>query len=136
MSDPGSAAERWVMYALKACYSNRDIKTLEYWATCAAVSYTALRECCDLVGIPPGDACHLVRVLRAVIHAAVEECSPGVLLDVGDRRTRDRLLARAALDSSSPASMEVFFRSQQFAPADNVAIRLLHQILTSRTSQS
>lgn len=50
ITEPQSAVEAWVKYALKACYSERDIKTLREWCSSAAVSYTKLRECCDLVG--------------------------------------------------------------------------------------
>ena len=132
--DPRSLLERWVSYALRACDSTRDVKTLRHWCVCAAVSYTTLRECCEMAGVSPGDACDLVRVLRAVIRAPLEGGSVNVLLDAGDKRTRDRLLAQAGLDTTSTPSIDRFLERQRFVPADNAAVRLLRQVLTTSGS--
>jgi FixJ family two-component response regulator len=134
ITEPGSAAERWVKHALKACHSTRDLKTLEQWSICAGVSYTALRECCELAGMRPGDARDLVRVLRAVIRAPLEGCLPDVLLNVSDRRTLDSLLDKAGLKFKPFASLDDVFEHQKFVSLDNAALRLLRTMLTGSTS--
>src|SRR5207237_8247783 len=124
----GSASERWAMHVIKGCESRTDLKTLEQWARWIGVSYTSLRESCRIVGIRAFDARDLVRVLRAIILASVSTCRPEVLLDVSDVRTLDKLLARGGLTCSpnvDHASVEGFFRDQQFIRADNGALRIL-----------
>jgi CheY-like chemotaxis protein len=136
VKQPGSAAERWAMHAIKGCQSDTDLKTLEQWASCAGVSYTSLRESCRLAGMRAFDARDLVRVLRAVMLAAVCTCPPEVLLDVNDARTLDRLRRRSGLECISPpekASIEVFFEHQQFIPRDNAAVRLLRTMVRGVT---
>jgi ActR/RegA family two-component response regulator len=134
MTRPGSVAERWAMLVLRGCESERDLKTLRLWATCAGVSYTSLRESCGLVGIRPHDARDLTRVLRAVIQSCRHHCSPDVLLDVSDRRTIETLFGRAGLDAASRSahvSIEQFFESQHFVLGQNAGLRVLRHLLDS-----
>jgi ActR/RegA family two-component response regulator len=135
MLRPGSVAERWAMFVLRGCESERDLKTLRLWATCAGVSYTSLRESCGLVGIRPHDARDLTRVLRAVIQSCRHHCSPDVLLDVCDRRTIETLFERAGLDAASRSayvSVEQFFERQHFVVGQNAGLRVLRHLLDSR----
>jgi ActR/RegA family two-component response regulator len=132
---PGSIADRWARHVLKACESERDLKTLQLWATYAGVSYTSLRESCGLVGIQPHDARDLTRVLRAVIQADRHRCSPDMFLDVSDRRTIEALFERAGLDASSrrsPVSVERFLAAQHFVVGHNAALRVLRRLLGER----
>jgi len=141
MTRPGSVAERWAMHVLKACDSKWDVKTLRAWAACAGVSYSSLRECCDLVGIRPHDARDLTRMLRAVIQSLRQGCAPDVLLDVSDRRTSESLFERAglAIDSRSgphPVSVEQFFARQGFVVRQNAGLRALQLLLDERARAS
>lgn len=128
---PGSVAERWAMYVLKACGSDRDLKTLDDWATCVGVSYSSLRECCGLAGIRPHDARDFTRVLRVLINAHRDHSDPKLLLDVSDERTLETLLTRAGLGDSEAISISVqqFLESQRFIPLDNAGLRILRTLL-------
>jgi DNA-binding response OmpR family regulator len=131
---PGSAAERWAMHVLRACESTRDLKTLEDWASFAGVSYSSLRECCHLLGIPPHDARDLTRVLRAVLESRRHHCSPEVLLDVSDGRTLEKLVRRAGFSSGAGAGVtpEQFLRDQRFVAPENAGLRILGFLLARR----
>lgn len=63
-------------------------------------------------------------------------CSPELLLNVGDTRTRESLVAKAGFNSALTVSLADFFERQQFVPRDNAGVRLLREMLTARSSQS
>jgi ActR/RegA family two-component response regulator len=130
-----SAAERWALRVLTACSSEGDLKTLEDWARFVGVSYTSLCESCRLLEIRPHDARDLCRVLRAVLRRSVEQCRPELLLDVSDRRTLAKLLARAGFQfgsSLSSVSAEEFLSSQRFVAARNEGLIELRKLLQRR----
>jgi DNA-binding response OmpR family regulator len=131
---PRSAAERCAMNVLKGCASDRDPKTFGLWADCASTCATSLRENCQLVEIEPRDARDFMRVLRAVIRGAALECPPGVLLNIGDPRTLDRLVRRAGFRSPEELDLlplDDFLERQRFIAAGNAALRVLRDILAS-----
>jgi CheY-like chemotaxis protein len=131
---PRSAAERWAMNVRKGCGSDRDPKTVGLWAGCARTCPTSVRENCALVEIEPRDARDFMRVLRAVIRGAALQCPPGVLLDIGDARTLDRLVRRAGFSSAEELdllALDEFLQRQRFIAAGNAALRVLRDILAT-----
>ena len=129
---PRSNAERWAVYAFRACECDGDLKTLEDWASFLGVSYSTLCETCRLVGMRPHNARDLVRLLRAVVKSRQERCRPAVLLDVSDRRTLKVLLTRAGLTEDArgdSVSLEALFACQRFVRNDNEALLILRQLL-------
>jgi ActR/RegA family two-component response regulator len=131
---PRSNAERWAVYAFKACECDGDLKTLEDWASFVGVSYSTLCETCRLVRMRPHDARDLVRLLRAVVKSRREGCRAAVLLDVSDRRTLRMLLTRAGLTEDArgeTVSLETLFARQKFVQPDNEALQILRQSLTA-----
>lgn len=131
---PSSSAERWAMYVFRACGAGGDLKTLEAWAECVGVSYSSLRESCRLLGIRPHDARDLARVLRAILHSALDDCSPWVLLDVSDSRTLRNLLLRSGIDPGvrpGEVSIEQFLDVQRFVPDHNAGLRVLRELLAA-----
>jgi hypothetical protein len=128
MRAPRSAAERWLLYVLKACEADTDLKTLESWAQHAAVSYTTLCANCRIMGIRPLDARNFTRVLRALRRASSQICPPQVFLDVSDVRTVRALSAQAGIDLESEAdssSIADFFARQQFVDGNNQGLQLI-----------
>ena len=120
------------MHVLKGCESEGDLKTLEDWAAYVGVSYSTLRENCQLLGIQPHDARDLMRLLRAVMKAPHGCCHPAMLLDVADRRTMKSLLERAALADGvrgGSVSIREFIGSQKFVAGDNEALSVLKAFL-------
>jgi DNA-binding response OmpR family regulator len=124
---PGSALDRWAMHVVKASESESDLRTLEDWAKCAAVSYSTLCESCRMVGIRPQAARDFARALRAVIKSSVYHCDPAVLLDVRDQRTLKTLLSRAGpfFRATGSTSIVQFIQHQRFVPVSNEGIRVL-----------
>lgn len=125
---PRSAAQRWAMHVLKACQSEDDVKTLKNWARSLGVSYSSLCESCRLLGIRPHDARDFARALWVVVRCSVEQCSPGTLLDVSDRRTLRAFLAKAGprFLSHTP-TMDQFLRDQSFIAHDNEGVRAIRK---------
>jgi len=132
-AEPGSAVEKWVQLVLRACDSDDDPKTLQLWARRAGVSYSSLCEHCRLLGIQPQDARDLVRTLRAKLRAADYDCSPEILLNVGDRRTLRSILERAgtAFRDGPADSIEPFLLHQRFIAPGSLALRALLRVLKS-----
>lgn len=128
---PGSVAERWATYVLAACGAEGDIRTLRDWAMCAGVSYTGLRECCGLVDIVPHQARDFARIFRAVWRSSLDETPLEALMDVGDQRTLDSLLARAGLDEpgSPTLTVDLYLELQKFVALDNPGLRALRRLL-------
>jgi DNA-binding response OmpR family regulator len=133
--EPGSAAERWASHVVKACDSERDLRTLQQWSRFVGVSYSSLRVSCRLVGVSPHDARDFMRMLRAILLSRRKRTPPELLLDVGDRRTLDALLRSAGLGppgSNPDVTLEHFLAAQQFIPGGNAALRLVEKFLTRR----
>ncbi|MGH9347471.1 MAG: response regulator [Vicinamibacterales bacterium] len=128
LTRPRSAAERWAYLVLRACESDHDLKTIGEWASVAGISYSALTECCRLVGIRPYDARDFLRMLRALAHAGgrLENLEHG--LDVNDHRTLKTLFDRASLPldgGTGTISLRAFVDRQQFVDRDCEAVRWL-----------
>ena len=131
---PRSTAERWGLLVIAACRAERDLKTLQDWASFVGTSYTSLAELCRLVHMRPTDARDLTRVLRVMIQAPTHGYNLECLLDVSDRRTLRALLRRAGLSDWSAArhtSPSEFLRSQRFVDGNNPAIRLLKSFVSA-----
>jgi hypothetical protein len=130
---PGSNAERWAIYVLRGCGSERDPKTLADWAQTAHISYTGLCESCRLLAIRPRQARDFTRVLRALLKSAGACCGPEAFLDVSDRRTLATLLAgaggRSVAGDCEPIAVDVFLRTQQYIPVDNSGLKALALLL-------
>ena len=128
-----SPVDRWVQYALRACRSISDTKTIQQWAKSAGVSCSALCECCRLVDLQPIDARDFVRVLRALSLWSAHGCwRPEVYFDISDRRTLRALLVRAGLDTEqrrTTVTIDAFIRNQRFLRLDSEALTALRQSL-------
>jgi len=132
ITTPRSTAERWAVRVLKASESDGDLKTIADWAMFVGVSYSSLCESCRLLSIRPHDARDFARILRVVIQSRANECQPEALLDVSDRRTLNRLIARAGIRLDEPnrfASIDEFLRRQQFVDANNQGLTALRKML-------
>lgn len=131
---PGSMAERWADYVVRACESPRDLRTISEWATWVGASAPSLREYCRLIGLKPRAARDLMRVLRALRRSAPRQGSVRMQLLVGDGRTLRDLMNRAGLSESSGVSSSTadeFLDRQRFVPADHEAIKALRRRLRS-----
>lgn len=126
---PGCAAERWAVLVLKVREADADPRTLGDWAGFVGMSQSSLCECCRLVDVRPQAARDLARVLRAVIRSSADDTHPAMLLDVSDRRTLRRLLARAGLEEGRPASVDTFLDRQQIVHPSNTAFTALRRLL-------
>lgn len=129
---PLSAAERWAQYVLNACESKSDLKTLESWAQCQAISYTTLVTNCRIMGIRPLDARDLMRVLRALLWASARGCPPEVFLDISDARTVRSLSRRAGINLERPNTstpLLAFLDRQRFVAAGNEGLELIRERL-------
>jgi len=132
LDHPSSLAARWASYVVKACESDKDLKTLAAWAAFVGLSYSSLCECCRLIRVRPHDARDLARALRAVVKASVYRCDPEVLFDVSDRRTLQTLMRRAGLDrmvGDPRSAIEHMVTRQQFVPLDNAGMRVVRELL-------
>ena len=135
---PGSTAERWGLMVIAASRAERDLKTLQDWASFVGTSYTLLAELCRLVHVRPTDARDLARVLRVIVQAPAHKYSLECLLDVSDRRTLRALLRRAGLSGWPPGhhiSALEFLRSQRFVDRDNPAMHLLESFVSRSSRQ-
>lgn len=130
---PQTVADRWATYVWRACHaSTGDIKTMAQWAKCVGVSYSSLCETCRLLDMRPHDARDFTRVLSAILGAAKAGCRADVLLDVSDRRTLRRLLARTGMDlARHTPTAEEFLARQQFIPPMNYGVVTLRELLAS-----
>jgi ActR/RegA family two-component response regulator len=124
---PGSAAQRWAMYVIKALEAEGDVKTIEDWAHCAGVSYSTLSEACRIIGLQPQHARDFTRALRALINSWTYRCDPSALLEVSDRRTLRVMQERAGPSflSRETTTIRQFIREQRFVPVWNEGVRML-----------
>ena len=122
LTKPRSASERWAAHVLRACDSDRDLKTIDDWASFIGLSRSSLCESCRVLGIRPHDARDFARILRFVLKARVDQASLAAFLDISDRRTLRTLLDRAGLHvgtGSRIVSVEDFFKRQKFIASNN-----------------
>lgn len=129
---PRSAAERWALHVVRACESDGDLRTIEEWATVAALSRTSLCESCRLLDIRPHDARDLARFLRAVVNSPRRGLRIESMLDVRDRRTLRKLFERAGLDFKMQpglVSVTIFLNQQQFVAHHNDGLTALRGLV-------
>jgi CheY-like chemotaxis protein len=82
VSDAGTLAERWALMVVKGSESPRDVPTIADWAQVIAVSYSGIRDTCDMLGIPAHRSRNLVRAIRAVrLARPAAQQPPGSLLE-------------------------------------------------------
>lgn len=119
---------------LRACKSEKDLKTLSMWAHQVAVSYTTLCEVCRLIGVQPRHARDFTRVLRAVMRPSFDFRQLASFLDISDRRTLEPLLQTAGFYTlvSQPVSVTSFLDNQQFINSENAGLRVIREILGSQ----
>src|SRR5687768_4361149 len=125
---PSSTAERLAFMIVRGIFSNEDVRTVEIWSRAVGLSSGSLRELCAVVGIPPRDARDLTRLLRAISFASSVGCRWHAALNVADRRTLERLSARAGLPLNGTGTVPTvveFVRSQRFVPANELTRSLL-----------
>lgn len=134
IAKPTSTAERWADFVLRACKSEKDLKTLGMWARQVAVSYTTLCEVCRLIGVQPRQARDFTRVLRAVMRPSFDFRQLASFLDISDSRTLASLLQSAGFYTSicSPVSVMSFLDNQQFINHENAGLRIIREILVSQ----
>jgi DNA-binding response OmpR family regulator len=131
-----SSVERWAQAVLHACDAKGDPRTLQHWAHEAGLSYTSLRDLCDILAIKPHDARDFARVLRAVVQGQRQRCAPSFLLDVADSRTLRRLFQRAGVDPSLAAPwVEDFCDRQRFINPTHPGVRLVRLLLAGTKPQ-
>jgi DNA-binding response OmpR family regulator len=117
-----SAADRWAELVLAGTESDRDPRTLVLWGHQVGVSYSSLREACELVHIRPHDARDFMRILRAVLRVQTEHRSLEAYVDVHDARTMKALMQRAGVvqwSRHSAPSVGDYLSNQTFVPVTN-----------------
>lgn len=101
------SAKRWSALIGLALSCSSDPTTVRAWAREVGVCETQLRLRCRLAGVTAKTSLDFLRLLRA---ACWREARGGAMtdyLDVGDTRTRTRLLAKAGLSTQqNPTVME------------------------------
>ena len=127
----GSTAERWARWVVAMLDSPTDLKTVRAWARFVAVSPATLGETCRLLDIQAHDARDLARMIRALTMVRRHRLHVEGVLDICDRRTLQKLIARAALDDRSLGEISLidFLARQQFVNADNEGLRALKALL-------
>jgi DNA-binding response OmpR family regulator len=127
---PGSVAERWASFVLRAIDSTIDPKTVTSWARFVGVSRSVLCECCRLVQVSAHDARDFTRVMRAICRSG-EQWRPEAALDLGDARTLNKLLARAGLPRRQQQAPTVpeFLMGQHWIPEGNPGLVALQTLL-------
>lgn len=122
-----SSAQRWAQYVLRGTEAAEDPRTLADWARAAGVSRSALIEVCSFLEITPKQARDFMRVLR-IVRRDADPWEPEASLNVADRRTLRKLLARAGLSDTPrgvrPALTE-FLQSQRFVSHANAGFAAL-----------
>lgn len=126
-----SSAQEWAILVLKACSSERDLKTLGDWARYVGVSQSTLRERCRIVKVQPHDARDFMRMLRTVLRASNGGWQPEAFLSIGDGRTLKRMLQRGGLNAINGTSPTVpaFVNRQAFLGPDNAGLAALNDLL-------
>jgi hypothetical protein len=136
---PGSAAERWAVLVLKGCGAADDPRTLDDWAQVGAMSYTALRQSCEIVDVQPQAARDFVRVLRAVLRAAIDRAPLDSLFNVSDSRTLRALIERSGVGvrtDRNGVTVDDFFRNQRLVSSENLAFRTLCDMVARHTPKT
>jgi hypothetical protein len=112
--------------------SHRDVPTIADWARVIAVSYSGIRDTCDMLEIPAHKARNLVRAIRAVRLARLHNSRPEVFLNMHDARTLKTFLVDGGLAAwaARPLTVDEFLERQQFIPTDHPALRVLRRLLT------
>ncbi len=128
-TSPGERLARWIAAVVD---SPDDLRTIVAWAHFVGVSVTTLCETCRLLGIQPHDARDLARILRALQLVRSQHGHLEALLDVSDRRTYRKLLARAALTGAAPVGLSVaeLVARQTFIVADSECLTALIGLLS------
>jgi hypothetical protein len=118
----------WVVAMLD---SPTDLRTVGAWARFVGVSPATIGEICRLLEVQPHDARDLGRMLRALTFAHRSRLHLEGVLDVSDRRTLQKLIARAAVADKKLADLSLteFLTRQQFVSADNEGLRALKAML-------
>lgn len=92
------ASVEWAELVVRGMLAGDDPKTAAGWAHSVGKSCSQLRELCELVDAPAKPSSDLVRILRAVrLSGETRSWNPKQWLNVGDRRTRWRLLVAAGV---------------------------------------
>lgn len=135
IAHPSSTAERWASYVLRACKSEKDLKTLGMWARQVGVSYTTLCETCRLIGAQPRHARDFVRILRIVTRPSLDLGQFGSVLDISDRRTLETIMEnggfRGCGNLSRPVSVAIFFDNQRFISCENAGLKVIRAAFTA-----
>jgi hypothetical protein len=138
IAHPASAAERWASHVLRACNSDKDLKTLGTWAHQAAVSYTSLCESCRLINVQPRSARDFVRVLRLVIMPSFDSRQLATFLDISDSRTLCSILDKAGFERHAAffrhTSVASFLDQQQFIARENTGLEVIRAMFCSTLS--
>jgi hypothetical protein len=125
-------AERWLHHFEAALSAERDPRTLDQWASLAAVSVPSLRSVCYLVGVTPRKSLLLARLCRAILMARRLDCRPADLLDVNDARTARSILSKAGIVSLDDYCSLVVFLERQTLVKQPLLLRELRAAMTDR----
>jgi len=105
----------WAEAMVQAVAAPSDPRTLGAWGRTVGRSRGAMKELCALAGASARHSCQLARVLRAVhLAEATARVRPAQWLEVGDRRTAQRLLERAGVPRENIPTLAQVLRTQQF----------------------
>ncbi len=120
---------RWAAAVAAVVVSKRDPRNLADWSRIRGVAPDTLRTWCRTASLLPKPSLDLARILRAVRLGRLQGWPPERLLDVADRRTRQRLFTAAGLapGDAAPTVDEVLVN--QSLITDPLAIDELKNVL-------
>ena len=126
----GTAAERWVTLVLRSLQIPRDPRVTCELAARAATSLTQMKIVCREVDITPYETCSLARCIGGIVWARRLGTAFESLMNVGDQRTMDGLIARAGVEGrTATATVRDLLETQRFVSPTKFAFLLLRSAL-------
>ena len=132
LKEAGSTAERWARLVLIAADAESDLPTAKAWAATVGVSYSTLRDVCNIVRVSTHDSRDFMRLLRALLRTGGDLDHIEDQLYVGDERTLASLLRKTGLHGHerSRVTIDEFVQRQCFIPAERPVLTAVSRLLS------
>ena len=130
--EPPTCARRWARAVLVVAVQPDDIALIDDWGRRAGASRGAIKAWCLAHEVTANDSLDFARLLRLVIQGAGRLWNPAHWLNVIDKRTRARLLARGGLNANERLpSLETFLHRQHYVQQAVLLEALRHELSLS-----
>lgn len=127
-----AACARWATLMIGIIKSPTDPRTLASWARAVAVSRGTIRNWCRIANVPARSSLMLGRVLRALVHRQRLGLRIEDYLDIVDKRTLVKLLAKCGMVEAGeirlPSDLEAALRNQTLIQ-NETAVREMRRML-------